>query len=120
MKLGSNIKSIGKNAFKGCTKLNKVTLDKNLEKIESSAFAGCTKLSSITVSAKVKEIGGNAFAGCKNLKKLTIKSTNLKKVGKNALKNINKKAVIKVPAKKRSAYKKLLKNKGQAKTVKIK
>lgn len=120
VKLGSNIKSIGKNAFKGCTKLTKVTLDKNLEKIESSAFAGCTKLASITVSAKVKEIGGNAFAGCKKLKKVTIKSTVLKKVGKNALKNIHKKAVIKVPAKKLSAYKKLLKGKGQAKTVKIK
>ena len=40
--------------------------------------------------------------------------------GAKALKGINKKAVIKVPAKKLKVYKKLFKGKGQAKTVKIK
>ena len=49
-----------------------------------------------------------------------MKTTVLKSVGKNAFKNINKKATIKVPAKKLEKYKTLLKGKGQPKTVKIK
>lgn len=49
-----------------------------------------------------------------------VKSKALKKVGKNAFKGINKKAVIKVPAAKVKAYKKLLAKKCQSSTVKIK
>ena len=51
--------------------------------------------------------------------KITVKGTALTKVGKNAFKGINAKAKIKVPKKKLSAYQKLMKNKGQSKTVKI-
>lgn len=43
----------------------------------------------------------------------------VKSVGKNALKGIKLTAKIKVPAKKLTAYKKLLKGKGQGKKVKI-
>ena len=68
---------------------------------------------------KVVGIKSKAFYGEKKLKKITIKSTTLKTVGKNAFKGINKKAKIKVPASKLKAYKKLLKKKGQKKTVKI-
>ena len=50
---------------------------------------------------------------------ITIQSKKLKTVGKNAFKNIYKKASIKVPASKRKQYRKLLNGKGQAKTVKI-
>lgn len=65
-------------------------------------------------------IGKNAFSGCGKLKTVTINSKKLKKVGANAFKGINKKATINVPKAKKKAYTKLLKNKGQAKTVKIK
>ena len=68
---------------------------------------------------KVTGIKAKAFKGCKKLKKITIKTNTLKIVGKNAFKGINKKAKIRVPAAKLKAYKKLLKNKGQKKTVKI-
>ncbi|MDD6069579.1 MAG: leucine-rich repeat protein [Clostridiales bacterium] len=68
----------------------------------------------------VKSIGKEAFSGCSSLKNITNKSKSLKSVGKNALKGIHKKAVIKVPSSKYSAYKKLLKGKGQKNSVKIK
>lgn len=57
-----------------------------------------------------------------NLRTIKIYSTQLKKksVGKNVLKGIYKKAVIKVPAKKVKAYKNLFKGKGQAKSVTVK
>ncbi len=56
----------------------------------------------------------------KKLKQINIKSAKLRSVGKNAFKNISAKAVIKVPKEKKSVYSKLLNNKGQKKTVKIK
>lgn len=43
----------------------------------------------------------------------------LKSVGKNALKGIHKKCTIKVPKTKLTAYKRLLKKKGQKANVKI-
>ena len=63
----------------------------------------------------------NAFNNCKNLKNIVIKSTTLKSVGKNAIKGISKKAVIKAPKKQLKAYKKLFAKKtGYKKTMKIK
>ncbi len=87
--------------------------------IEKNAFKSKKKLKSATIGKNVKSIGASAFAKDGRLNKITIKSTVLKKVGSKAFSGINKKAKIKVPAKKLKAYKKLLKNKGQSKTVKI-
>ena len=52
-----------------------------------------------------------------SLRKITIKSTKLKKIGKNAFKGINKKAVIRIPKSKKKTYKKLLK--GGVKTLSV-
>ena len=60
-----------------------------------------------------------AFSGCRKLAKITVKSTKLKTIGKNALKGIKSTAKIKVPPKKFTAYRKLLKNKVQGTNVKI-
>ncbi len=87
--------------------------------IGKNAFKSKKKLKSATIGKNVKSIGASAFAKDGRLNKITIKSTVLKKVGSKALSGINKKAKIKVPAKKLKAYKKLLKNKGQKKSVKI-
>lgn len=88
--------------------------------IGAKAFSGCKKLKSVTIGGNVTSVGAQAFNKCGSLKKITVASKSLKKVGKNALKGINKKCVIKVPKSKRGSYKKLFKGKGQAKTVKIK
>ena len=139
----SKVKTIGNSAFSGCSKLKKVTIGKNVTSIGKSAFSSCTALTKITIPNKVKTIGEKAFYGnkkmtsvtigtatttigkscfekCSGLKTITIKSTKLKTIGKSAFKGINAKATIKVPAKKLDAYTKLLKNKGQKNTVKIK
>ena len=62
-------------------------------------------------------IGKKAIYGCKNLKNITIKTTKLtkKRVGSKAFSGIHAKAVIKVPKKKLSAYRKMLKARGAAK-----
>lgn len=69
---------------------------------------------------QVTGIGAKAFYGCKKLKKITIQTTTLKSVGAKAFSGIYKKAEIKVPASKKSSYKKLLEKKGQGSGVKIK
>ena len=88
--------------------------------IAAKAFKGCSKLSKVTVGKNVKMIGAKAFNGCKSLKKIDVKSTVLKKVGAKAFSGINAKAAIKVPKKQLKAYKKVLKGKGQGKKVRIK
>ena len=84
MTFGNYITTIGEQAFYGCTNLKKVTLGKHVTTIQTKAFYNCTKLTSIVS-----------------------KSTSLKTVEKNAIRNINKKAVFQVPDSSRKTYQKL-------------
>lgn len=88
--------------------------------IGGKAFANCKKLKAVSIGKNITVIGSKSFAKSKKLKKIIIKGIKLKKVGSKAFSGIYKKAVIKVPKKKLKVYKKLLKGKGQKKTVKIK
>ena len=72
------------------------------------------------VSYRISKIGKNAFKNCKKVKLIEFKTVDLKNAGKNCFKGINNKAVIKGPAKKLKANKKLFKSKGQSKNVIIK
>ena len=54
------------------------------------------------------------------MKAVHIRSAVLKSIGNGAFKGIDKKAAVKVPAKKLKSYKKLLKGKGLSKAAKIK
>lgn len=63
-----NMKTIGKNALKGCTSLQTLRLPVSLTTIEEGAFYGCGKLTSLELPSKVKTIGKNAFNGCKSIK----------------------------------------------------
>lgn len=87
--------------------------------IASRAFKNNAKLKKINVGANVTYIGKEAFYGCKALTSVTIQSKALRTVGTNALKGISASAVIRVPSGKGTAYKKLLKGKGQKSSVKI-
>ena len=114
------VTAISDNLFSGFKKLSTVILPANITAIGNGAFQNCKKLKKIVIPKGVQSIGANAFAGCKNLKLITVKTTTLKSVGSNAFKGIHKKAKIKVPKKQYKKYKKLLSNKGQKKSVKIK
>ncbi len=113
------VTAIGSKAFKDNKKITSIEIGDNVRAIGVSAFEGCTKLSKATLGKGISEISGNAFKSCNKLGTITIQSTKLKKVGRNALKGIKPTAKIKVPAKKLPAYKKLFKNKGQGRKVKI-
>lgn len=116
------VTSIAPNAFKDNKKITKVIIDGNIKSIGKDAFRGCSKLKSVVIGKNVKNIGDRAFYKCKSLKSITIKTTKLskKRVGKSAFKGIHSKATIKVPKKKLSGYKKMLRTKGIGKKVIIK
>lgn len=116
-----NVTSIAKNTFKNYKKLKSVVIGKKITTIGDYSFYGCKKLSSISIPGKVSKIGKQAFMNCTSLKKIKILTTKLstKTVGTKAFKNINKKANISVPKKKKTAYKKLLKSKGMPSKAKV-
>lgn len=64
VKLGSNVTSIGDNAFSSCIALTEVVLPPSVETIGTSAFAGATSLSSVIMGSKVNSIGELAFDRC--------------------------------------------------------
>ena len=100
-----------------------VTIGDSIYKVTAigeSAFRSNKKIKKVTIGAHINTIGKNSFYGCSKLKTITVKTKLLNKVNANAFKGINKKAVIKVPSDKKKSYKKLFKNKGQAKSVTIK
>lgn len=62
----ASLRTIGKNAFKGCTSVEEVTIPKGILTVSNSAFEGCSGLTDVTIAAKT--INAKAFAECKNLK----------------------------------------------------
>ena len=101
-------------------KANGVVYSFRVTDISAKAFAGCSKLKKVTIGKNVVSIGKEAFSKAKALKKITIKTTTLKKVGKNAIKGIYKKAKISCGKKKLNAYKKLFNAKtGYKKSMKL-
>ena len=77
--------------------------------IAGKAFINNKKLKKVVVGKNVTTIGKKAFYNTAKLKTVIIKSTKLKSVAKNSFGKTNKKLSIKVPGKKKKAYKKLFK-----------
>ena len=80
------------------------------------------KVTQVIIGKNVTVIAPKAFYKKKTLKSITFKSVKISKIGKNAFKGINKKAIFKVPKKAKKKYKsKLNKTSGYVKkTMKIK
>lgn len=72
VKLGSNVSTIAKQAFKGCKKLKKVTFSNKTKTISGEAFSGCTNLKSVSLPSSVKTIGEKAFYNCRSMRKIKI------------------------------------------------
>lgn len=81
--LSYKVTEISKNAFKGCKKLQKVTLGKNISVIGSGAFRGCKKLKTVVLKSKIlKKVGKNAFSGVVRNMKLRVPKGKLSKYRK--------------------------------------
>ena len=74
---------LGKHAFAGCDRLEKVTLSDPIKKITDSAFAGCVKLQSVACGSGVTEIGESAFLNCHELAEIEL-APSIATIGKDA------------------------------------
>ena len=80
--------------------------------IEEDGFSYMERLRKIVIYADIVKIGNDAFKDAVKFDRFVIRTTKLKKAGKNIFKNVSKKMIIEVPKKSLSSYRKLFKNKG--------
>ena len=80
--------------------------------IEEDGFSYMERLRKVVIYADIVKIGNDAFKDAVKFDRFVIRTTKLKKAGKNIFKNVSKKMIIEVPKKSLSSYKKLFKNKG--------
>ena len=69
---GSQLKSIGTNAFRWLDKVENFVLPEGVTEIPEDAFRGCTHLKEFVVPASVKNIEKEAFYNCTELQMVTI------------------------------------------------
>ena len=113
------VTSIAPNAFKK-SKVKKVTVGSNVVTIGANAWNSCKKLTALTIGKGVTKMGANMCKGAKKLKTITIKSKSLTKAGvKKCLKG-SKVKTVKVPKAKVKAYKKIFTKKICGAKVKVK
>ena len=69
---GKAVKSIGEQAFLGCTGITSLIIPNGIEVIGKDAFSGCSSLSSVSLPDGLKEIGVGVFWECVNLKYISL------------------------------------------------
>ena len=111
------VTSIWANAFKKKSRLTTVSIGHNVSVIGKNAFYKCKKLKKVTIGTGLTQINSGAFRGVKKGCTITIKSLKLKKVSSRIDQSVSR-MTVRVPKRKYSAYKKLLRKK--SKTVIIK
>ena len=79
--------------------------------VAPKAFYNKSKLKKVCINANITTLGKDCFAKCKKLNSITFKGSKPPKIGRNAFKNINKKAKFYVPKKAYAKYRKTLTSK---------
>ena len=85
----SNVRIIGKGAFKNCEKLEKLDVGDTVEIMMTEACRGCKKLKSLTLTENVRSIGESAFRDCTSLTSLVVKNDEIE-LGERAFENCAK------------------------------
>ena len=111
------VTSIWANAFKKKSRLTTVSIGHNVSVIGKNAFYKCKKLKKVTIGTGLTQINPGAFRGVKKGCTITIKSLQLKKISSRIAPSVSR-MTVRVPKRKYTAYKKLLRKK--SKTVIIK
>ena len=78
VRVGNNVKQIGKSTFASCSKLTMVSLGNSVLQIGANAFKGDSKLKSISITSKLKTVKKSAFKGIKSSAVFTVKASSKK------------------------------------------
>ena len=70
--MGTNLVSIGIEAFWGCSSMKSIAVGPNVTGIGNSAFENCTALQSISLPSGITSMGVNVFYGCSSLGNVTL------------------------------------------------
>ena len=70
--IGTNVTSIGANAFMDCRGLTAVTIPDNVTTIGANAFLGCINLNKVLLSSNVTNMGSEVFGFCSSLSDVKI------------------------------------------------
>lgn len=79
----TSLKTIGNNAFKGCTALTTITMPSSVTTIGESAFEGCENLNRPMLPVALVTIGKKAFYGCKTFNRVYLYK-NVASIGEGA------------------------------------
>ena len=120
--IGGALGMVGSQAFAYCDKLESLTIRDGVRKIGQGMF-GISAFRSVTIPASVTEIKKQAFYSYSpkdgKLQNVVIRSTKIKKWGKEIFGKARKDLVIRVPKSKKREYTKALRNGGLPEYVKI-
>jgi len=83
---GYRVRIIEDEAFKGCKKLQQITISNMVDSIGKQAFRDCSGLTELTVPGSVKKLGDEVFLYCTKLKHVTIED-GVTTITKNMFKN---------------------------------
>ncbi len=67
IKLPNSLRTMGQGAFYSCTNLSEVTIPGGVSLVDGLAFGECSDLKTVKLENGVKHIGGAAFRGCTEL-----------------------------------------------------
>lgn len=83
------VTKIGKEAFRDCTFISKVSLPNTLEVLENYCFCGCNGLTEFYFGDKINSIGSHAFYNCRGLSEIYLPGE-IRDIGDGAFKNCDK------------------------------
>ncbi|WP_407382444.1 leucine-rich repeat protein [Ruminococcus sp.] len=90
------LKTIGVNAFHGCSGLTSLALPKGLEALSFGAFQNCASLRELTLSEGIGAIPAQCFYGCSSLNSVTIPES-VTEIGERAFMNCAGLRVVEIP-----------------------
>ncbi len=84
--LGSNVTTIGANAFANMEYLEELNMGTNVVKIDNSAFSNCPKITSVVLPNTLTTLGSSVFNGCSSLTSVNLPK-NLESIGESCFAN---------------------------------
>jgi hypothetical protein len=72
IKIPASVKSIGDQAFSGCSGIVSISIPDSVSSIGAYAFSGCSGLKSVTIPNAVTNLGNYSFQNCSNLSSITL------------------------------------------------